>query len=317
MSQKKYKPIFVDKDGWIKNEVFLTQHILDHVKFNYQRDKHLIVYKSQQKNNNNNNNDNNIKQDMKFENENDNKNNNNNNSNYNQFGYQHKGRINTILITNARLLAFGVKKLLETDVRFLGFDVEWRANFIKGKKRNKISLIQIGNNKVILLIRIHLLKYIPNELINLLQNNNILKFGVGIYDDQNKLKNDYNINMCGAIDLKYIFNKYNNTHQPIGLKKMCLIVLKKPMKYKNKSITLSNWEIANLSIDQVRYACDDCYIGYKIAKKIINKFFKNKVDIFIKDNTHLMDLIDNDNYKKKGKKKMKAPLLTDPIVDEW
>jgi hypothetical protein len=78
----------------------------------------------------------------------------------------------------------------------LGFDLEWRPNFIKGQPENPVALVQLSNENTILLIQISAMQgtlrqfpqqlYLngipefPSKLRDLLENPAIVKAGVGI-----------------------------------------------------------------------------------------------------------------------------------------
>ncbi len=160
----------------------------------------------------------------------------------------------------------------------LGLDCEWVG-------KNKISLLQIAHQSLIILIRIHKLKFIPSQLIAVLTNNKILKCGVGIYSDAAKLRKDYSIDTFGCVDINDIFHLIPNHEtfltdfygyspskcqvkaKTFSLNKLSQILLKKPMKYKNDRITRSNWEKRRLSAQQCHYAADDALIGYKLFQR--------------------------------------------------
>ena len=78
----------------------------------------------------------------------------------------------------------------------LGFDLEWRPNFIKGQLENPVALVQLSNEDTILLIQISAMQgtlrnfaqhfclnaipEFPSKLRDLLENPAIVKAGVGI-----------------------------------------------------------------------------------------------------------------------------------------
>src|SRR3982751_3236337 len=65
--------------------------------------------------------------------------------------------------------------------RIVGFDTETKPVFVKGQ-RNKVALMQIATPEKVFLIRLKATG-ITQEIIDFLQNENILKIGVGIRDD--------------------------------------------------------------------------------------------------------------------------------------
>ena len=63
----------------------------------------------------------------------------------------------------------------------LGFDTETRPSFKKGQK-NKVSLIQLANENLACLIRVNIIG-IPEQVLKLLADPNVVKAGVAVHDD--------------------------------------------------------------------------------------------------------------------------------------
>ena len=120
---------------------------------------------------NNNSNDSNHEIEFKNDNKNEvinNSNNNDNNKISNVYG------ISVILINTFEECIFYINKLLSYKPIILGLDCEWKPYFNKNNI-NKISLLQISDNNICLLIRLKNIfennnNLFPNQLINLLIN---------------------------------------------------------------------------------------------------------------------------------------------------
>eukprot|EP01084_Bolivina_argentea_P081958 148414_1 len=191
--------------------------------------------------------------------------------------FQHDS-ITTKIVSDNVSCSKALREFMSFNPSTLGLDCEWVG-------KNKISLLQLAHEKMILLIRIHKLKTIPIELIGLLNNNTIIKCGVGIYGDAAKLRHDYNIDTFGCVDMNDIFDLIPNNNTLLtdaygylpspnelkgitfGLNKFSQILLKQSMKYKHKKISSSNWENNILTKKQRHYAADDALIGYKLFQK--------------------------------------------------
>lgn len=95
------------------------------------------------------------------------------------------------------------KALERLDGNAYGFDLEWKPNFVRGQRENRVSLVQIANHAVILLLQvsamqgeancshncyssylnlkpIHRPPEFPSRLYEFLLNPKIVKAGVGI-----------------------------------------------------------------------------------------------------------------------------------------
>jgi hypothetical protein len=107
----------------------------------------------------------------------------------------------------------------------LGFDLEWRPNFIAGQSQNPVALVQLAAADRVYLFQIvawarpsHNRPLTPEQkesraremlgdgFVEVLTNPAILKVGVGISGDVAKLAGDYGIELKGALDLSVFAN---------------------------------------------------------------------------------------------------------------
>jgi ribonuclease D len=100
--------------------------------------------------------------------------------------------------------------------RILGFDTETRPSFRKGRK-NKVSLIQLSTDNLACLIRINRIG-IPDKLVSILADPDIIKARVAIHDDIKFLKNIRKFNPDGFIDLQKYVKEFGISSS--GLKKL-------------------------------------------------------------------------------------------------
>eukprot|EP01083_Nonionella_stella_P120162 359824_1 len=182
------------------------------------------------------------------------------------------------VVSTQKALAIAVDELLSYNPSYLGIDCEWKPQFRKNKKQNKVSLLQIAHNKLIILIRLNHLKRVYHSLstsgmLKILHSRNIIKCGVGIMDDQTKMYDDHGVNIERCIELNDLNMSPIHTRSKPGpylsLAKLCHKVLRCEMQYKSKKITMSNWESDVLSDKQIMYAADDALTGYEILKKLL------------------------------------------------
>lgn len=188
------------------------------------------------------------------------------------------------IVSNEKALKLVVDELISYNPLYLGIDCEWRPN-IKGQlQSNKVSIIQIAHQKIIILIRLNKIKnvdhaFISSGLLSIFSNVNIYKCGVGVYHDKKKLFNDYNINLLSCIELNHLYSKYNTTKDQdsanfMGLKSLSKIVLNVDMKYKfdDKSVTCSDWATdGDLTDKQIIYAAEDAHVAYNMFDKLIKQ----------------------------------------------
>ncbi|KIM85515.1 hypothetical protein PILCRDRAFT_367306 [Piloderma croceum F 1598] len=168
----------------------------------------------------------------------------------------------------------------------LGFDLEWRPNFIKGQLENPVALVQLSNEDTILLIQISAMTEFPNKLRELLEDPGRVKAGVGIQHDCKKLYADWSISVRNCVDLSLLARCVDNARwkgryvEPIGLGR--LVETYEKLSLPKGKIQRSNWE-AQLSTVQQDYAANDAHSGFVI----FNRFAAM---------AHVMDSVPNPTY---------------------
>jgi len=172
-----------------------------------------------------------------------------------------KGRITVIDSLEVFRKAF--RQLPERGV--LGFDTETRPSFRKGRN-NKVSLIQLATSDQAFLFRINKIG-MPDELVQLLGNKEVVKAGVAIHDDIRFLRKLKRFTPEGFIDLQTTVKEYGI--QCSGLKKLAAIVLGFRI---SKSQQVTDWEADELSEAQQIYAATDAWVCYEIYRKLNGKY---------------------------------------------
>jgi ribonuclease D len=147
--------------------------------------------------------------------------------------------------------------------RVLGFDTESRPSFKKGH-RNKVSLIQLAAGNLACLFRINKIG-IPEELLKILADPDVVKAGVAVHDDLRFLKGVKKFNPAGFIDLQGFVKDFGI--QSSGLKKLTAIVLGFRI---SKRQQVTDWNAENLTEAQQVYAATDAWVCREIYKKLIN-----------------------------------------------
>jgi ribonuclease D len=170
-----------------------------------------------------------------------------------------KGRI--IVVEDLDSFRDNFHLLLDSPV--LGFDTETKPSFRKGRK-NRVSLIQLANDEVAILVRINKIG-IPAELADLLSDPGIIKAGVAIHDDIRFLKSVKKFVPSGFIDLQKLVKDYGILSS--GLKKLSAIVLGFKISKKQQ---ITDWEAEALSEAQIIYAATDAWVCHEIYNRLIN-----------------------------------------------
>ncbi len=145
--------------------------------------------------------------------------------------------------------------------KILGFDTETRPSFKKGKT-NKLALLQLSTENEAFLFRVNKIG-LPSEILQLMSSKKIIKVGLGLKDDLQKLKQTAHFNANGFIDLQDMVEDYGINDK--SLKKVSAIVLGHKI---SKNQQLSNWESEELTEAQQLYAATDAWICLKIYQKL-------------------------------------------------
>ncbi|HKK81903.1 MAG TPA: 3'-5' exonuclease [Prolixibacteraceae bacterium] len=146
---------------------------------------------------------------------------------------------------------------------FLGFDTETKPAFKKGQI-NRVALLQLSTDDTAFLFRLKDFE-MPDSLLKLLSNRDIVKAGAAIRDDIKALQEKRYFKDGGFFELQD--EAVNIGLKNFSLKKMAGIVLGIKI---SKAQQLSNWEADELTEAQQRYAATDAWISYKIYEHFMN-----------------------------------------------
>ncbi|KAM9294441.1 exonuclease 3'-5' domain-containing protein 2 [Gastrophryne carolinensis] len=157
----------------------------------------------------------------------------------------------------------------------LGMDCEWVS--VEGRA-NPISLLQMASHTgLCALVRLPKLVgagcSIPNTLLNLLADGNVLKVGVGCWEDSSKLMNDYGLTVKGIVDIRYLAMRqrrdiYQNS---LSLKSLSETILCYPLD-KSFQLRCSNWDAEEFTQDQVFYAARDAQVSVALFLQLLGFF---------------------------------------------
>lgn len=145
----------------------------------------------------------------------------------------------------------------------IGFDTESKPNFRKGSS-NHVSLLQLAIPGEVFLFRL-LETGLPNEMIKIFEDEDIIFTGVAIRDDVRKLQGIRNFKAAGFLELQ----KYSSSFkiEDNSLKKLAAIVMGIRI---SKSQQLSDWEATVLTEAQMRYAATDAWVCLEIYRILRN-----------------------------------------------
>jgi ribonuclease D len=165
------------------------------------------------------------------------------------------------VVNNLTEAAQAVEYLSKFDV--LGFDTETKPSFRKGQK-HVIALLQLASGSTAYLFRLHSIG-IPDCLAKLLENEAVKKVGAAVHDDIKGLQHIRRIKPGGFVDLQLIVRDYGI--QDKSVQKIAAIVLNARI---SKAQRLTNWENAQLTNLQQKYAATDAWVCREIYVQLVN-----------------------------------------------
>ena len=166
------------------------------------------------------------------------------------------------LISEKKDLTKAVKVLRKSTI--LGFDTETRPTFKKGE-HYPVSLLQLSTRDEAFLFRLNYLG-LPDDLISLFENPNILKVGVAILDDIRALLKLRHFEAEGLVELANIGSGLGIV--TCGLRNLAAIFLGVRITKKEQ---LSNWERSDLNASQCLYAATDAWVCFKMFSFLLKE----------------------------------------------
>lgn len=193
----------------------------------------------------------------------------------------------------AAVTAFVTEHISTPGITHVGFDLEHRPTFVQGRKPN-VSLLQFApldpssterrTHPVLVFSLFHANAAVPPELAFLLRDPEVVKTGVGINADRQKLE------FLGLDDRAR--QAFVDVHETGRLKQAAMQAAreqqirgppnhKQGLKalterymgaevagYKSKRLTMTNWEKLELADDELRYAALDAFCGVEVWRLI-------------------------------------------------
>lgn len=146
--------------------------------------------------------------------------------------------------------------------KILGVDTESRPTFKRGV-HYPTALVQIATDERCYLFRLSHIG-MPQELADIFADNAICKVGLAFKDDINGLRRLRNFKPANCVDLQSIAGRWGILD--LGLQKMYAICFGRKI---SKSQQLTNWENAQLTPEQARYASTDAWATLRIYKELM------------------------------------------------
>ena len=163
------------------------------------------------------------------------------------------------IVEHERDIAAACKTLAEQPV--IGFDTETRPSFRPGVTF-RVSLLQLSTPTVCYLFRLNKIP-LAKPILQLLEDRRVLKIGADVAGDLRSLRQIRHFRDGGFVDLQGIAPEWGIGEK--SLRKLSAIVLGQRV---SKAQRLSNWEAAQLTEKQMRYAATDAWICPEIYRTL-------------------------------------------------
>ncbi|MDH4090822.1 MAG: 3'-5' exonuclease domain-containing protein 2 [Cyclobacteriaceae bacterium] len=167
------------------------------------------------------------------------------------------------VITESTRLSGVLREIERHDV--VGFDTETRPSFKRGQIYN-VALLQLAIPNKVFLIRMHQTG-LPEEIISIFQNDDIIKAGVAIRDDIKALQKINRFQPASFIELSAMARA--SGLQVESVKKLAGLLLGFRI---SKSAQTSNWEAPTLTEKQLEYAATDAWVCLEIYRHLKHKY---------------------------------------------
>ncbi|XP_078355250.1 3'-5' exonuclease-like [Oculina patagonica] len=157
------------------------------------------------------------------------------------------------------------KHIVDCSARAVGFDMEWKPQFVskkKGGEENETAVLQFGVETSCLVLHVYHMGELPKSLSSILIDENILKVGSGIQRDAFKVERDRDLVCKGLVDTQEMAKSF-------GLQKVGLKALAKDfLGVELEDMWFANWEHFPLELNEVKYAALDAWVGLKIFQEM-------------------------------------------------
>jgi ribonuclease D len=155
--------------------------------------------------------------------------------------------------------------------KIVGLDCEWVAEDTK----EPVALLQISSHSgECVLIRLCKVKNILPKIQKILENEEIIKVGVGIKGDALRLRQISGVAVRGSLDLRHLVSirqgqeKFKKSLAGLSAK-FLNITLEKDLQ-----IICSDWEAPRLNNRQIDYASLDAFVSVPIFCELVNDFYQ-------------------------------------------
>ncbi len=170
-----------------------------------------------------------------------------------------------VTVINQEQAEIAVQQIRESGL-MVGFDTETRPAFQKGLSY-KVALVQLSVGQVCYLFRLNKIGGMPECLVELLEDANVVKIGLSTHDDfQNLRKWLPSLSPKGFIELQQLVTNYGIADKSLAKIYALLFGVKL-----SKRQRLTNWEADQLTARQQAYAALDAVACVEIYEALLTR----------------------------------------------
>lgn len=153
--------------------------------------------------------------------------------------------------------------------KHIGFDTESKPTFKKGEVSDGPHVIQIAVDNEAFLFTAHFMPGVEFALA-LLEDESVSKYGFGLKGDKGLFRKKYRIEAENMIDLAKVLKQAGELKNEVGARAAVAMLFQQRL---TKSAQRSNWSNYPLTQAQIKYAANDAYAGFRVAKWLMGHRF--------------------------------------------
>ncbi|KAM0841811.1 hypothetical protein ACQ4PT_058773 [Festuca glaucescens] len=137
-------------------------------------------------------------------------------------------------------------------------------------QQNPVALLQLYVGRRCLIFQLLHADCIPGYLAHFLADPNFRFVGVGVQGDADLLNKDHRLQVANTVDLRGLAAERMGKPElrQAGLQALVRAVMGAELE-KPKNVRMGPWDACDLSDEQIRYACIDAFVSFKIGRKLL------------------------------------------------
>ncbi|KAK2649717.1 hypothetical protein Ddye_017206 [Dipteronia dyeriana] len=151
----------------------------------------------------------------------------------------------------------------------VGLNCKWSLHPIRSLSGKIVTLQLCIDTKCLILLPTYM-ENIPDSIKNFFDDPNVVFVGIDVEETLQKLKTEYGLELGKKIDIRVLVKLHFpiSFHGKPGLKALACQLVDLRM-WKPKHDCWNNWGSRVLGMEQIKYACVDAYVTYRIGQKLL------------------------------------------------